>query len=73
MDTVVSEVPQGCILSPLLFILYTSEMFDLLRNRVFVYAEYSTLLAFLGKPAERSVLASFLNRDSVGIHNWCNR
>ena len=41
---IVSGVPQGNVLGPLLFILYTSEMFELLENRPYAYADDSTLL-----------------------------
>ena len=42
---IVSGVPQGSLLGPLLFILYTSEMFELVVNRLYAYADDSTLLA----------------------------
>ena len=38
-------VPQVRVLGPLLFILYTSEMFGLVKNRPYAYADDSTLLA----------------------------
>ena len=40
-----ATVPLGRVLGPLLFILYTSEMFELVENRLFAYADDSTLLA----------------------------
>ena len=43
--TVVSRLPQGSVLGPLLFILYTDELFDLFENRMSSYAEDSTILA----------------------------
>ena len=42
---VISGVPQGSVLASHLFILYTSEMFELVENRLFAYADDSTLLA----------------------------
>ena len=39
---IISGVPLGSVLGPLLFILYTSEMFELVENRLFAYADDST-------------------------------
>ena len=39
---VVSGVLQGSVLRPLLFLLYTSELFSILENKLFGYADDST-------------------------------
>ena len=55
------------MLGPLLFMLYTSEMFELVENRLYAYADDSMLLSVVRKPADmRSVVAS-LNRDRIGF------
>ena len=64
---IISGVPQGSVLGPLLFIPYTSEMFELVENRLFAYSDNSTLLAIVLKPADRRV-AGALNRDLASIH-----
>ena len=68
---IVSGMPQGCVLGPLLFILCTSQMFALVENRQYAFADDSTLLAVVRKPADRPALAASLNRD-LAIHECCN-
>ena len=41
LDPIVSFVPQGSVLGPLLFILYTSEIFELVEKRLNAYADDS--------------------------------
>ena len=42
---VVSKVPQGSVLGPLLFILYTSELFLIVGNHMVTYADDTTTYA----------------------------
>ena len=42
---VVSGVPQGSVLGRLLFLLYTSELFSILENKLICYDDDSTLMA----------------------------
>ena len=60
------------MLCPLLFIFYTSEIFELVENRLYAYAVDSTLLAVVRKPADRPAVAASLNRDFDNIQEWCN-
>ena len=60
------------MLGPLLFIIYTSEMFELVENRVYAYADDSTQLAVVRKPAGRPAVAASLNWDFSRIQEWCN-
>ena len=41
---IISGMPQRSVLGLLLFILYNREMFQLVENRLFAYADDSTLL-----------------------------
>ena len=68
----VSGVPQESVLGPLLFFLYTREMFELVENRLYSYADHTTLLSVVRKPADRPAVAASLNRDLAGIQEWCN-
>ena len=67
---IISGVPQGSVLGPFVFILYTREMFELVENRLFAYADDSTLLAVVRKPADRPAVAASLNRDLARIQEW---
>ena len=58
------------MLDPHLFIIYTSEMFELVENRLFAYADDSTQLAVVRKPADRPAVAASLNRELARIQEW---
>ena len=68
---VVSEVPQGSVLGPLLF-LYTSELFSILENKQIGYADDSALIAVAPSPVIRVTVAESLSRDLVKASEWCD-
>ena len=63
---IISGELQGNVFGLLLFILHTSEMFELVDNRLFAYVDDSTLLAVVHKPADRPAVATFLK----GAPTW---
>ena len=68
---VVSGVPQGSVLGPLLFILFTQDMWVGLENQLVAYADDATLLAVIPSPDERQLVSDSLNRDLTKISEWC--
>ena len=48
-------------------------MFDLVENRLFAYADDSTLLSVIRRPSDKPTVAASVNRYLVGIHEWCGR
>ena len=57
MPHVVSGVPQGIVLCPLLFLLFTWELFSILKKKLIGYADDSTLMAVVPSTGVRVALA----------------
>ena len=70
---VVSGVPQGSVLGPLLFILYTADMVQGIENNMFNYADDSTLVAVVPSVRDRAAARESLNRDLQRMKMWCHR
>ena len=70
LGNVVSAVPHGSVLGPLLFFLYTSELFAILENKLIGYANDSTLIAVVPYPVFRVTVAESLSRDLVKVCEW---
>ena len=75
---VLSGVPQGSALDPLLFLLYTSEIFSILENKLIGYADDSTFMAVVPSPCVWVTVVKSLIRDfgwlvsgvTFGEWNW---
>ena len=66
---IISGMPQGSVLGRLPFILYTSKMFELVENGIFDYADNSTILAIVRKPADRPQLLPPLTWTWLGFRS----
>ena len=69
---VVSGVPLGSVLGPLLFLLYTTELFSVVENKLYGYADDSTLVAVVPSHGERVAISESMNRDLNRVSVWCN-
>ena len=69
---VVSGVAQGSVFGPVLFLLYTSELFSILENKLIDYAHNSTLIAVVPSPGIRVAVAESLSRDLMKVSEWCD-
>ena len=68
---VVSGVPQGSVLGPLFFIIFTSDLGIGLENNLISYADDTTLYSSVRSPCNRGEVAESLNRDLAKIASWC--
>ena len=69
---VVLGVPQGSVLGPLFFLLYTSELFYILESKLIGYADDFTLMAVVPSPGVRVAVAESLIRDLGRVSEWCD-
>ena len=60
---VVSVVPQGSVVIPLLFVFYAADLFDVAENRLVNYADDSALFSIYNKPTDRDYVAQSISRD----------
>ena len=70
---VVSGVPQGSVLGPLLFILFTADMWNNISSKMIAYADDTSLFVEVPSPADRSTVAAMLNNDLYKISSWCEQ
>ena len=78
---VVSGMHQCSLLGPQLFLLYTAELFHLVKNKLNGYSDVSTLVAVGPCPADRVAVTESMNRDlelvrveSMNrVSAWCDR
>ena len=66
----VSGVPQGSVLGPILFILFTSDMFNVVQNSLIAYADDATLFAPISSPDDRISVNYSLNSDLLNIYEY---
>ena len=56
---VVSGMLQGSVLGPLLFLLYTTNIFYILEYKLIGYADDATLVAVVPSPGARATVAEY--------------
>ena len=59
-------------MGPLLFLLYTSNLFSILENKLIGYADDSTLMAVVPSPGVRVAVAESLIREFGRVSEWCD-
>ena len=69
---VVFGVPHASVLAPLLPLLFRSELFPILKNKLIGYADDFTLIAVVLSTGVRVTAAESLNRDLFKVSEWCN-
>ena len=69
---VVSGVPQGSVLGPLLFLIFTADLPQGTVNEFLAYADDSLLISTIRSPNDRSESAAELRNDLLHVKSWCD-
>ena len=59
-------------MGPQSILLYTAELFSLVENKLYGFADDSTLVAVVPWPGESVAVSESLNRDLNRVSVWCN-
>ena len=59
-------------MGPLLFLLYTLELFSILENKLIGYSDDSTLVAVVPSPGVRVAVAESLILNRGRVSEWCD-
>ena len=62
----------GQCFGTVVFLLYISELFPILENKLIGYADDSTLIAVVPSPGVRVTVSESLNRDLVRVNVLCD-
>ena len=68
---VISGVPQSSVLEPLLFVLYTSELFRVVEKHMVCYADVTTIYAVISRLLLCPLVIKSLIHNLVAVHSRC--
>ena len=66
---VLSGIPQGSVLGPILFVLFINDLPDIVRSSVFLFADDTKIYRRISSMEDREVLQS----DLTKLQDWSNR
>ena len=70
--TLCQECPRAVFWCPLLFLMYPSELYSILENKLIGYADDSALIVVVPSTVFRVTVAESLIRDLGRVSEWCD-